>query len=85
MEGHCGQVIFCGVFVMLATLASGCGGLSARQSVSSSSMLLSGFGLVVVGPPGFSLVEDRCGCGRSIFRVGNGALVSGCYPGFLLL
>ena len=73
-----GQTIFGGTVIMLAAFASGCGGLSARQSVSSSSMLLSGFSLVVVGPPGFSLVGDRCGCGRSIFRVENGVLELGC-------
>lgn len=72
MADRWGQTIFGIAVIMLAALASGCGGLSARQSVSSSSMLLSGFGLVVVDPPGFSLVGDRCGCGRSIFRVENG-------------
>lgn len=85
MEGHCGQAIFCGVFVMLAALASGCGGLSARQSVSPSSMLFLCFGSVVVGVSVFSLVEDRCGCSRSIFRVENGTPASGCYPSSLLL
>lgn len=55
------------VVVMLAALPRGCGGLSARHSDSPSSMLLPGFGLVVVGPPGFSLGKDRCGCVQGIF------------------
>lgn len=72
MEGRWGQAIFGGTVIMLAALASGCGELSARRSISPATMLLSGFGSVVVGPPGFSLVGDRCGCDRSIFRVENG-------------
>ena len=30
-------------------------------------VMLPGFGLVVVVPPGFSLGKYRCGCVRSIF------------------
>ena len=36
--------IFCGGVVMPAAFASDCGGLSARQSVSPSSMLFPSFG-----------------------------------------
>ena len=78
MADRWGQTIFGSTVIMLAAFASGCRGLSARQPVSSSPMLLSGFGSVVIGPPGFSLVGDRCDCGRSIFRVKNGVLGLGC-------
>ena len=70
MENPGGQAIL-GDVVMLEALASGCGGVSARQSVSPSLILLPCFGSAIDSSPEFPLVEGRYGCDRSIFRVEN--------------